>query len=161
MTKWDYRMPAESNNISQTDWNQTIVTTFNRVSLGMRLPIYVQVPIKFKPIFESLVFYNNGMIDERFMIDFIDVDENIIHIGKKEFEILNFDPPKSYKKPPIGLMPRDIHNRSIKVERFYQVCGAISRYYGESLKIPIAWIEEYNELVDDIKDFTDVYEKET
>ena len=156
MTKWDYNAPVEFTATSQTDWNQTLVTTFNRVSLGMALPVNASVPIKFKPIFESLVFYDNGTIDKRFVINFVDTDDNVIYLGNKQFEIINYNP--TYKKPPIGLMPRDIHDRNTKIERFNQVCGAITRYYQEGLKIPIDWIEEYNELVDDVKD---VYEKET
>ena len=47
------------------------------------------------------------------------------------------------KKPPLGLKPRKI----VDEERFFEVCGAISRYYDEELVMPIEWIEEYNELV--------------
>jgi hypothetical protein len=32
-------------------------------------------------------------------------------------------------------------------ERYYEVYGAIARYYDAGKKIPIEWIEEYNELV--------------
>ena len=52
------------------------------------------------------------------------------------------------KKPPIGLTPKWLHY----TERFSEVCGALSRYYNAELKIPIEWIEEYNELIDKIND---------
>lgn len=44
---------------------------------------------------------------------------------------------------PIGLYPRYLREES----RFLEVCAAISRYYNSGTKIPIDWIEEYNELV--------------
>ncbi len=46
-------------------------------------------------------------------------------------------------KPPLGLMPKDIHKRN----RFHDVCSAISRHYNSGSKIPIKWIQEYNELL--------------
>jgi hypothetical protein len=51
-------------------------------------------------------------------------------------------------KPPLGLIPKTIHDDLVKVERFNEVCGAIARYYDARLMIKIEWIEEYNELVD-------------
>jgi hypothetical protein len=51
-------------------------------------------------------------------------------------------------KPPLGLIPKILHDDLVKVERFNEVCGAIARYYDARLKIKIEWIEEYNELVD-------------
>ena len=53
-----------------------------------------------------------------------------------------------YKKPPIGLIPKEFHEIQVKQSRFNDVCGAITRYYNEGLKINIEWIEEYNELVE-------------
>ena len=161
MEQWNYKMPDRYDKGMQMNWNQTLTTAFNRTAEDTVPPVFVYCPYRFKPLIETLVFYKENRIGDNYFVIFVEADSNLIKIGESHLEILNFDPPQTYKKPPIGLMPRDIHNRSIKVERFYQVCGAISRYYGESLKIPIAWIEEYNELVDDIKDITDVYEKET
>lgn len=53
-------------------------------------------------------------------------------------------------KPPLGLTPKKIHDERVKTERFNEVCGAISRYYDAVLKIDIEWIEEYNDLVEQI-----------
>ena len=50
--------------------------------------------------------------------------------------------------PPLGLIPKKFHDERVKVERFNEVCGAITRYYNAGLKIKIEWIEEYNELVE-------------
>ena len=49
--------------------------------------------------------------------------------------------------PPIGLKPKFVN----RLERLNEVRGAIVRYYDAQLKIPIEWIEEYNELIDSTK----------
>lgn len=54
------------------------------------------------------------------------------------------------KKPPLGLTPRFIYEEKRDVERFNNICDAISRYYSEGLKLPIEWIEEYNDLLEKI-----------
>lgn len=51
---------------------------------------------------------------------------------------------------PIGLMPKRFHTENVKIQRFNDVCGAISRYYNAGLIIDIEWIEEYNELIGSI-----------
>jgi hypothetical protein len=51
------------------------------------------------------------------------------------------------KKPPIGLIPKWVSNK----ERLNEVRCAIVRYYDAELKIPIEWVEEYNELIDSTK----------
>lgn len=47
-------------------------------------------------------------------------------------------------RPPLGLVPKWVRQK----ERYYEVCGAIARYYDAGKKIPIEWVEEYNELVE-------------
>ena len=42
------------------------------------------------------------------------------------------------------LIPRDIHRQT----RHEDVCRVISGYYDAGLKIPIEWVEEYNEFLD-------------
>lgn len=54
---------------------------------------------------------------------------------------------KKLKKPPKGLPPKYI----VKEERLDQIREAIMRYNHAELKIPIEWIQEYNELIDNIK----------
>ena len=51
-------------------------------------------------------------------------------------------------KPPIGLKPKKYHS----LERLNEVRSAIVRYYDDELPIPVEWIEEYNELLNQIKD---------
>jgi len=46
-------------------------------------------------------------------------------------------------KPPEGLKPRYLHDE----QRYLDVCSAIARYYNSSSRIPIDWVEEYNELI--------------
>lgn len=47
------------------------------------------------------------------------------------------------KKPPIGLMPREIH----EAHRLHEIEDAIKRYLTAEKEIPAVWLEEYNELV--------------
>jgi hypothetical protein len=57
---------------------------------------------------------------------------------------------KEYEKvvmPPIGLTSKIVN----RLERLRDVRGAIVRYYDASMKIPVEWIEEYNELIDSTK----------
>ena len=54
---------------------------------------------------------------------------------------------KQIVKPPIGLRPKLVSDK----ERLNEVRGAIVRYYDAELKIPVEWIEEYNELIDSTK----------
>lgn len=49
----------------------------------------------------------------------------------------------SYKKPPLGIIPKDIW----EMQRLKELMEAISRYYNDIRVIPIKWIEEYNELI--------------
>lgn len=55
------------------------------------------------------------------------------------------------EKPPIGLKPKFVSKFVSKIERLKEVRGAIVRYYDAELKIPIEWIEEYNQLIDNTK----------
>ena len=40
-------------------------------------------------------------------------------------------------KPPLGLIPKRIHDKNVKIERYNDVCSAIARYYHARLKINI------------------------
>ena len=48
---------------------------------------------------------------------------------------------------PIGLIPKFVSDR----ERLNEVRSAIVRYYDAELEIPIKWIEEYNDLINQLK----------
>jgi hypothetical protein len=47
------------------------------------------------------------------------------------------------EKPPLGLIPKNFHNE----KRLNEVREAIIRYCNAELKIPLEWIQEYNELI--------------
>ena len=55
---------------------------------------------------------------------------------------------KKYIKPPLGIMPRVLFEEHKNIERYYDLCGVISRYYNAGMKINPAWIEEYNDLIE-------------
>lgn len=60
---------------------------------------------------------------------------------KKEKNVKNI-------KPPLGLIPKNIYERNCIINRFNDVCGAITRYYEAGLRIKVEWIEEYNDFID-------------
>lgn len=51
-------------------------------------------------------------------------------------------------KPPLGLIPRKIHNQ----HRANAIHEAVNRYISAGMAVPIEWIEEYNELVNHASD---------
>lgn len=55
--------------------------------------------------------------------------------------------PKQVKKPPLGVEPKYIAD----YQRFIDISKAISRYWDAGLKIPLEWVEEYNELVEKVR----------
>lgn len=52
-------------------------------------------------------------------------------------------PPEEISKPPLGLIPRYIHEE----KRFNDIVEAITRTVNKGKLIPTEWIEEYTELV--------------
>jgi hypothetical protein len=46
-------------------------------------------------------------------------------------------------RPPLGLRPKYIRD----LERLSEVQDAIKRYWDAGMRIPIEWIQEYNELI--------------
>ena len=55
-----------------------------------------------------------------------------------------YRPRIASKKPPLGVMPRDIWDR----KRQEELAEAMARYLDAGMKIPTEWIEEYNEICD-------------
>lgn len=51
-------------------------------------------------------------------------------------------------KPPLGLIPKQLHEERVKAERFDEVRSAITRRCDAGLKIDKEWIDEYNELAE-------------
>jgi hypothetical protein len=70
------------------------------------------------------------------------LDKNDDLENEKQCDI--HDVSNSVVRPPLGLVPKFVRQK----ERYYEVCGAIARYYDAGKKIPIEWVEEYNELVE-------------
>ena len=69
---------------------------------------------------------------------------NYTNFLEKKLEAINYT---HCCKPPIGLRPKWVSDK----ERLNEVRSAIVRYYDAELKIPIEWIEEYNQLIDSTK----------
>ena len=65
---------------------------------------------------------------------------------KKSFSLPNTTakPPMPQVKPPLGIMPRHIHDEI----RRQELGEAIVRYIEASLPVPLEWVEEYNELAE-------------
>lgn len=62
-------------------------------------------------------------------------------------------PGEPIKKPPVGLVPRNIAEEHWRAHRRDQIKQALIRYMeDDQTKIPIAWVTEYNELVEDDDD---------
>ena len=51
------------------------------------------------------------------------------------------------EQPPIGLKPKFVN----RLERLDEVKNAMKRYFDAGLKMPLDWIEEYNDLIDRTK----------
>lgn len=51
------------------------------------------------------------------------------------------------QSPPVGLKPKFIN----RLERLNYVKGEMTRYFNSGLEVPIEWVEEYNELINEIK----------
>ena len=52
---------------------------------------------------------------------------------------------KRFKKPPIGLMPRNIH----RAKRFDDIIDATNRFKAAGLDVPKRWVDEAGELASD------------
>lgn len=59
------------------------------------------------------------------------------------------DEPVS-RKPPIGVKPRKIADRLHAIGRANELAEAITRYTNAQLKVPMEWVNEWNERVDEI-----------
>lgn len=96
MKKWNYEKPSEATLATQEDWNQTLNTLLNstlRIENNSNAEIIV--PIKFKPLIETLVFYKKNYLtrpnNEKVKVDFLDKNEDVIVVGKSTIEIINYN----------------------------------------------------------------------
>lgn len=60
------------------------------------------------------------------------------------------DSKEKHEKPPLGLMPRHIHER----KRVSDILEAMKRYSDAEKVIPIGWINELEERIDNLKSST-------
>ncbi len=93
MEKWNYKLPIPQPMWdAQADWNQSLITKFNMLSVGVHEKTLIKVPNKFKPLIESLMYYDNtdSSIGNKYIVEFINSDDNIINVGNKELEVENF-----------------------------------------------------------------------
>lgn len=92
MEKWDYNMPKLASLMNeQKDWNQTLVTKFNKLAAENE-EVVIRVPNKFIPLIKSIAFYNESTnkIGHRFIVEFYNSYGNTIKVGDKDLEIQNY-----------------------------------------------------------------------
>lgn len=84
--EWDYNYFGKPNK----DWNQTIVTLFNSVS-DDESEHTLNVPIKFKELIESLVYYlpNENRIG-RYLVNYVTEDLDYIELNGNKIKIKNY-----------------------------------------------------------------------
>lgn len=90
MEKWNYSLPEGTDKSLQIDWNQTLVTKLNSLSKEIVGTTIVYIPIKLKPIIETLSFYCDGKIGDKYIVNFIDEDSSIIYISDIGLQIENY-----------------------------------------------------------------------
>jgi len=112
------------------DMYQTTNSSFDRTSDSFEFSFFYSGPL------QTSILWRTSNMDS-------DVLDSIVK--------MLFAQPLQPLQPPIGLMPKKFHERRSKMERLIEVCGAISRYYNAGKKINIEWVNEYNELVEDLQ----------
>lgn len=68
--------------------------------------------------------------------------------GEKVKEIKK---PEDVERPLIGVKPRYIAERDYKIARLNEISNVIKTFYEKGLPLQIEWIEEYNELIEFVK----------
>ena len=58
--------------------------------------------------------------------------------------------PRAEERPPLGLIPKEIHEHNSAVARYREVCDAMVRYHEAGKQIPSSWLDEYNDLLHEI-----------
>ncbi len=91
MENWDYKKMGDMDFFLQKSWNQTVVTKLNEISKESELPITINVSENLSPLMESLYFYQNGMIGDKYVINYVDSTQNIIEVEGVILEVLNFN----------------------------------------------------------------------
>lgn len=54
---------------------------------------------------------------------------------------------KDETKPPLGLVPRSVHQEQVRDSRIRDILGAMHRYSAAELPVPIYWVNELDSLL--------------
>lgn len=87
--QWDYQ-GHKGDGKYQKDWNQTLVTWFNKIGFKEDKVFNVKVPNNLKSIIQSLEYYKGGMVANKYDIEFIDEDSKVIMVGDTPITVINF-----------------------------------------------------------------------
>ncbi len=98
MLTWNYNPPdfpeREKEGLLQEHfqpaYSQTLLTMFNYAARNQRRPLTIRVPKKMKPLIESLLYHNEGMIGDIYLIKYIDYSDNTIAVGNCPLRIENY-----------------------------------------------------------------------
>lgn len=110
-TTWDYEGLNKQHTDyrgTQLDWNQTLVTKFNQMNVTLS-KVYREdgteimrrafnVPEKFRPLLETLLFYNpvTQKIGDRYSFNFLREDNtDLITLENVQMQILNYNNPEN------------------------------------------------------------------
>ena len=97
MESWSYisENPIYQDELMKEAWVQTLVTAFNSVAsennFFHKSKIEVMVPKKFTKLIESLFFYSNGIVSDKYYVEFVDDDSDSIILEGCELKILNYE----------------------------------------------------------------------
>lgn|ERR1035437_8443052 len=89
---WSYTHPVygKLDESLQIDWNQTLCTILNLIGATnnhINKPKMI-IPNKFEGLFKSIVYYNQYA--DRYQIEFLDVNDDIVVVGECKLKIENF-----------------------------------------------------------------------
>lgn len=82
---------------TQEDWNCTLITRFNLIGLdilkksGSKGPFSVSVPKKFSEMIESLPYFKNQSLGEKYIINYTDTNIDKIEFEGYTITVLNFE----------------------------------------------------------------------
>lgn len=63
-----------------------------------------------------------------------------------------YTPGKGTELLPLGIIPKKLFYEKIQQERFEQLCRVLAQYFNSRKKIKVEWIEEYNELIEKMRE---------
>ena len=95
--EWDYNLPEGillSDNEIRNNFNQTLSTKINYIIFSLlhnkeEYEIIINVPMKYKNLFKTLIYFYNGLFKGKYKVNFI-VDIDLIEINEHTINILNY-----------------------------------------------------------------------